>query len=116
MKTKYFQIAKKISILSDHPQFQLGSVIVNKNKVIGVGYNTLKTSPRSPHKYNTLHAEVMSVINSRQNVKNCDVYIYRETKDGMLACSKPCASCENLLRSQGIRNIYYSDRDGFKKI
>ncbi len=103
-------------MLSDHTQHKLGAVIVNKNKVVGLGCNSTKTSPRSPHKFNTLHAEVAAVLNARQNVAGYDIYVFRETKDGMPACSKPCATCENLLRSQGIKNIYYSDRTGFKKV
>ena len=44
---RYFKLAKNVSELSDYNKrnIKIGAVLVYKNKVIGTGYNTNKTSP-----------------------------------------------------------------------
>lgn len=117
MKPKFFEIAKRLSLFSDHYQHRLGAVLVDKNKVIGLGYNKLKTNPKSTHKYKAHHAEFDAILNSeRYDLKGCDIYVYRQTKDGNLAISFPCESCYNLIKSKGIRKIYYTDNGMFKEL
>lgn len=42
-----------------------------------------------------------------------DLYIVRLTQTG-LAASKPCQGCLETLREFGVKNIYYSTRDGIE--
>lgn len=38
--------------------------------------------------------------------------VVKVNKDGRVTNSAPCASCINLIRYAGIRQIYYSDNNG----
>ena len=50
---KGFELAKKASEFSDYNKknIHIGSVIMYKNRILGIGYNTNKTSPIQ-YKYN----------------------------------------------------------------
>lgn len=115
MKHRYFDLAKKLSVKSTHPKHQLGCVLVNKNRIVGVGFNKFKTHTKSNHAFQMLHAEVDALLGQDRSVlKGCDAYVYRETKDGQPAMSKPCQACELALRDAGIRNVYYTTDGGFE--
>lgn len=117
----YFKAAKAMSELSDFKQQHIGAVAVYGHKVISSGCNSCKTNPMQKklniHRFSadtpaTLHAELsclLPLINRRDiDFSNVSLYVYREYKNGDLALSKPCASCMALLRSLGIRHIYYT--------
>ena len=122
----YFNIAKSVSKLSDFPRVKIGSCAVYKHKVISTGFNTRRTDPMQK-KYNvyrftedtkhTCHSELSclkSLIGRKDiNFKDVDIYIYRQYKNGGLALSRPCPSCMKLITELGIRNIYYTNQDGF---
>lgn len=115
MKQRFFEIAKVASKNSDHHTHKLGAVVVDKSKVISVGYNKLKTSPKSPQKWGQVHAEMDAIFKSKADLSKCSIYVYRETKDGIPAESKPCPACMEVIRAAGISKIYYCTRDGYKK-
>ena len=82
---RYFKLAKNVSELSDYNKrnIKIGAVLVYKNKVIGTGYNTNKTSPiqmrynkyregkednrdyRAEEHLPHLHAEISCLISAR---------------------------------------------------
>jgi len=117
MQTKdyrFFNLAKKISYKSTHDQHRLGAVIVKKNKIISVGFNQAKTHTKSKHPMRTIHAEFDAILNvPRNELQNAHVYVYRETKDGKLAASKPCKFCHQMLKSLGIQKVYYTSINGY---
>lgn len=117
----YFKAAKSMSELSDFKQHHIGAIAVCGHKIISSGYNSNKTNPTqkrlNKHRFDvdtphTIHAELaclLPLINRRDiNFSDVSLYIYREHKSGELALARPCASCEALIRSLGIRNIYYT--------
>lgn len=114
MKQRFFDIARAVSKHSDHHTHKLGAVVVDKSRVISVGFNKLKTSPRSPHGWNQIHAEMSAIFKSRSDLTNCSIYVYRETKDGSIAESKPCPACMEVIRAAGIKKIYYCTNKGYK--
>lgn len=115
MKEKFFFLAKQLSFHSNHYQHHHGAVIVRKNKVLGVGFNKDKTHPQSSHPFYGIHAEFSAILNTKTTIpKKCDIYIYRERKDGSIANSKPCEWCERLLRTYNIKNIYYTTENGYE--
>lgn len=116
MKSKFFKLAKKLSEKSDHHSHHLGCVIVNKNSVISVGFNQLKTHSKSPHKYKMLHAEISALLgNTYRELKGCTAYIYREHRSGEKALAKPCPSCEIALKEAGIKKVCYTTEEGYKE-
>jgi deoxycytidylate deaminase len=116
MKTKFFDMAKKIRVKSDHWQHHLGCVIVKKNRIVSVGFNKLKTHPKSPHKYNSLHAEIDALIKaSPEDLDGAHAYVYREKRNGQLGNARPCSSCFSALQEANIKVIYYSSESGYQE-
>jgi len=110
---KYFELAKRLSLKSDHYQFKIGSVLVKKNRIISTGFNSLKTHPRSPHKYKSVHSEFMCVLGiSAYDLAGATIYVYRETKDGNKAMAKPCKYCDRMLEQCGVKTVYYTVKEG----
>lgn len=122
----YFKAAKAIAGLSDFPRVNIGCCAVYKHKIISSGCNSMKTNPTQKrlnvHRFDadtpaTLHAELsclLPIINRRDiDFSDVSLYIYREFKSGDLALARPCASCEALIRSLGIRNIYYTGSQSY---
>ena len=114
MTPKFFDLAKKVSKLSNHTRFKIGAVIVRGTKIISVGTNKYKTHPKSPHPYSSLHAEMAAVLLARHDVRGCDIYVYRETKAGVPAMSRPCVWCRPFIREAGLRRVHYCERGLFK--
>ena len=124
----YFKKAYEISHLSDFPRVHIGCIAVYKKDIIGIGYNTRKTSPIQS-KYNTLggrklysnngkpvneylHAE----IDCLNMIRNMDIdfskvrlYISRKNCWNELACCRPCTACEYAIKELGIKSVYYTD-------
>lgn len=114
MNVKYFDLARKVSKLSDHKRFSLGAVIVDGSKIISVGANKLKTHPKSTHPYSSLHAEMAAIISARQDLSKCDIYVYRGIKPGTPAMAKPCVYCQAMIQEAGIKNIYYTTTNTYE--
>lgn len=112
MKMKFFQLARQLAKKSLY-HHQIGAVVVKKNKPIGLGWNKPhKTHPLSSNAFKTVHAELDAILGlSRQELLDADIYIYREYKSGMPATSRPCAHCRELLKSVGIRNVYFTSTE-----
>lgn len=113
MKLKHFSLAKKLSKQSTHPKHQLGAVIIKGNTVLSIGFNKYKTSPRSNHPWAFIHAENSCLNSLDKSAVGADIYVYRETKSGMLANSKPCKYCYQMLKRAGIRRVYYTVDNGY---
>lgn len=130
MKMKFFEKAKAASEMSDHAKYFLGSVVVYKNKIISVGWNTTKGNPlqqRRNEKYRfgkddkdkgCLHAEMMALLHARPYLKNLDIskvsiYVYRENRFGEMRMSRPCPACGSYIKELGIKDIYYTTNGGY---
>lgn len=115
MKLRFFELAKRASAHSNHPDHPMGSVIVRGNKVISIGFNSCKTHTRSTHPFKGTHAELSAILKAREDVRGCSIYIYRATKNGNLGLAKPCQWCQTMLKEAGITTWYYSDVGGYKE-
>lgn len=114
MKLKYFELAKRLSEKSDHHTHHIGCVIVKKNVILGLGFNQMKSHPKSPHDWKMIHAELHAVLGLLPyELKGAEMYVYREHKNGTLAIAKPCSSCQKLIRTCGIKTVYYTDEGGY---
>lgn len=114
MNLKFFDLAKKVSKLSNHKHHKIGSVIVRCGKVLSVGTNNIKTHPKSPHPFKSLHAEMAAILLAKQDLKDCELYVFRELKDGSLALSRPCEYCWELIYASGIKEVHYTANQGHK--
>lgn len=132
---KFFTLAKNASTFSDYENIKIGSVLVYKNKVISVGYNTKKSHPYQKilnkyrnqngrefdinKRHNYLHSEINCLLNvkdSNINWSKAYIFIYREDKNGNITMSKPCKGCEYSLKSKGIKKVFYTDKNGYNYI
>ena len=105
---RLMDIARKVSKTGDY-KFRHGTVIAKGSRVLGLGINSTKTHPKSTSRFKTIHSEHQALINTGLNeIQGSVAYVYRETKDGVPAMSKPCSSCAKLLKAAGIRKVYYS--------
>ena len=118
-----FEAAKVASLHSNAPRsgLKMGAAIFQKGALVAVGFNSYnKSHPSVQGKafdWNT-HAEQAALIKRQHYSSHGDVlYVYRETFDGKLGCSKPCVRCEHFIRLAGIKKVRYIDTDGsFKEL
>jgi deoxycytidylate deaminase len=113
VRVRFFTLCQAAAQLSDHPNYQLGCVLARGWKPIGIGFNQLKTHPRS--KSWTIHAELKAILNSRNDLRGCVAYIGRWTSFGM-ALSKPCLNCQRLLAEVGIKVVYFTTPTGYQEM
>lgn len=125
----YLSLARNACYYSDFVKARLGAVLIYKGKVVSVGWNSTKTSPlqRQLNRYrgynvdaseahNTLHAEVSCLTKAKDldiDWGRANLFIYRIKKDGSSGLAKPCKGCQALIKSMGIKNVYYSTENGW---
>lgn len=132
----WFSKARDASLNSTYPKVHIGVVFVYNNKrIIATGTNSYKTHTLqrrfdafrdiqlcdgSCSKIHSMHAEIDGLRKIIRQIKageidarRISVYVYREKKDGNLGKSKPCKACTAALIDAGIRDVYYTEDDGF---
>lgn len=107
-KLRFLELAKELSDKSDHHTHKIGCVIARGNKILGTGFNIMKTHPKSPHAYRSVHAEFMAAMNANCDVEGATAYIFRQQKSGKWAIAKPCSSCWKFLMELGVTEVVYS--------
>ena len=133
MKERYFKFAREAAQWADYQGTRsapaIGAVAVYKGSLVAEAWNTNKTSPLQA-RYNVYrfkdsdtldkaHCETQLCQRLRwkfgDSIKwdKVDIYLYREYKDGSLACSRPCPSCMAMLRDFGLKRIFYTTEDGY---
>lgn len=120
---RYFEMAKKASEFSDFQMHHLGCVVVYKNYILSIGFNTNRTHPiqmqynryrnfNNPENVkHKLHAEIAGLLKIRDldiDWSKVEIYIYRENKNGKPALAYPCVGCINYIRELGIKKLYYT--------
>ena len=122
----YFRAAQAVSTLSDFKRVNVGAVLIYKHRIASSAWNSQRTHPlqqklnkerfeeETPAK---LHAEVSCLLpllgNKDIKWRDCELYVYREYKKGGLAMSRPCQSCQKLIKDLGIRIVHYTTDNGY---
>ena len=94
-----------------HP---MGAAYVDAGLVV-IASNVQKTHPLSKEyesRWEWLHAE-HNLLRNISNASKGIVYVYRETKDGHLAMSRPCDGCRRLLLDRGVKKVIYTIQDSW---
>lgn len=133
MNKRYFKFAREAAKWADYQGTRsapaIGAVAIYKGSLVAEAWNTNKTSPLQA-RYNVYryqdsdtpckaHCETQLCQRLRwkfgDNIQwdKVDIYLYREYKDGHLACSRPCRSCMAMLKDFGLKHIYYTTDDGY---
>lgn len=127
-----FKVARECSLKSDYTgggRARIGCIAVYNGSILAKGFNTDKTHTDQA-KYNKwrykdsgnnylpskLHAETACL--SKMKFLDIDwskvhLYIYRETRDGRLAMSRPCPACMQAIRDLNIKHIAYTTDCGY---
>ena len=79
--------------------------ILYNGEIVAKGHNQLLTRGHS-----SIHAEEMacSKIPPKIDPKKCILIVFRVNKNGELRNSKPCPSCETLIKKKGVGLVMYS--------
>lgn len=134
MKERFFKFAREASKKADYCGSNasapaIGAVAVYKGSIAAEAWNTNKTSPLQA-RYNVYrfnnpslpakqHCENLLVQRLRWKFgdsidwNKVDIYIYREYKDGSLALSRPCQSCQQLLLDLQVHSVSYTAPGGY---
>ena len=122
LKHKFFRIAQEQMFISDH-ETRMGAVLVINNKHYFASHNYVnKTHPlikkHYPNHVQSIHAELNALIKYNEvrfgRLLGAKMYVYREDRHGVMKNSKPCKSCEKLMKEAGIRKVYYSITSGYR--
>jgi deoxycytidylate deaminase len=117
-KRLYTSLEKEI--LKGEKRYHVGAMSLDSSgKVLSVGFNSYhKTHPRqkkyslktgSPDKC-YLHAEIASLVKARGLVTS--MLVLRMTKGGEIKISKPCRICTMAMKEAGVKQVFYTDREG----
>ena len=133
MNKRYFKFAREAAMRATYTgshRFSpmIGAVAIYKGSIVATAWNTNKTSPLQA-RYNVyrftadtpdkMHAEASIVQKLRWKFgdsidwSKVHLYLYREYKDGKLAPSIPCTSCERMLRDLGIKLVHCTTENGY---
>lgn len=87
---------------------------IEGSKII-IHSNDCKTSPIAKmygSRWERLHAE-HAVLRGVDDGSKGKLFVYRETKNGRLAFSRPCEFCLPFLRKKKIKKVCYTTPDGY---
>ena len=117
---KYFSKAKQIAQVSDFPKVHIGCIAVYQNRIVGIGCNTYRIDDADYNSSESLLPKLHAEINCLNQLKHLDInfskvklYIYRTRKDIECGMARPCASCMQAIKDLGMREIYYTNNDGY---
>lgn len=125
---RFFSAAAKASQNSDFERVNIGAVIVKGNYVVSRGWNQNKGHTcqhhlnvsngyypvNTEHNVGCLHAEVHALIKSgRQDLTGCEIFVYRNDCNGMIANCRPCKACLPAIRDAGITHMYFTNSQGY---
>jgi deoxycytidylate deaminase len=107
-----FRILESCRLVSKKSKYriQMSCIILDHGRMIGKGYNQIKSHPRWSYGLKTtIHAECSAIINTRKRrVYGTIAFIYRETRRGKPALARPCENCMKELKEFGIKKVIYS--------
>lgn len=95
------------------------SFILHKRKLVSIGWNnawyTHPLAKKFGHRFESTHSELAAIKNLQYPVSfldKCRVVNVRVNRHGLVLMSKPCPSCENMLKFFGVKEIWYSTNEG----
>lgn len=95
----------------------MGCVIVKSGRIISSGYNSVGCHNVNSYRKcrNSVHAEqhaIQRLLGQPSLLFGATLYVSRVANSGRLLLARPCPFCMNLIRSVGIKKVFYSDSNG----
>lgn len=111
MKKFALRTAIKVAIKSKYKQYKHGCVLEAGGRIISTGVNASKIKHPKFNKWST-HAETAAILAAGDSAKGCNLYVVRvSTTKYTIGNSKPCAYCQLVIQSAGIKKVFYSITD-----
>lgn len=104
--TYVIERAIRVATCSSYKQ-RVGAVLLKKNRIVAVGFNKIKTSPKLSG-YFSVHAEADAIRHESGDT----LVVVRLSKRGELAMSLPCSKCLRMIIKKGVKTIYWIGWDG----
>lgn len=114
-------VAKEGEGVGRNDNYRLGALLFDKrHRVLSCRPNSYRTHPKALYfgRYPYLHAEAHAVFShGMDNCKYHNLLVVRVDSKGRLTMAKPCASCTELIKHVGIKDVFYSDwNSGIQKL
>ncbi len=114
---KLIEIARAMKPLHQDLRAFHVAAIFKKNQLISIGWNTLKTHPKTigfyPYHQKATHAEALACIRGKlEDYSGHDLIVARINNNGHTDFSKPCRFCQKYISWLGFDNVYYSGEAG----
>ena len=116
---RYMDVAKKVALQSDFPDYRHGAVLVKGNSIRNTTYNKDnfcsfgKRFQKDHTGRTTVHAELGVILwLDRSITSGATVYVARVGKtDDEYKLSKPCSMCHAALKYVGVKRVVYTIDD-----
>lgn len=104
----FLHAAMRCAGKSQHMRHSHGAVLVKNSKIIATGCNSYTVGPDTCS--HSVHAEVSCLRNADISNAHCCLimYVVRVNNFGDLQESKPCASCQSVLKKFNINRVFHS--------
>lgn len=106
--SRLVKTALAASKLSDHTDYLVGAAAYRSGRIIGIGFNSNKTSTKTKNLTKRIHAE-FSLLNRCKNIEKSVVLVLRNTRLKNIRMAKPCVHCAELLDNAKVKKILYTD-------
>jgi tRNA(Arg) A34 adenosine deaminase TadA len=90
-------------------KFRMAAMVVKSGRVLSGDVNILKSSPSTPPKRFTTHAEIRA-LKAASNPKSSTIYVARLGKKGDITLARPCAWCLQYMIDAGVSRVVYTKR------
>lgn len=119
IRTGVLNLALKELNKSQCNRYKVGAVVFKSSKILSSGHNSIRTCsmirPKFKQWKESLHAEQAAIIQlDWSKTKNTSILILRcnNKKNSTLSLARPCKICMDLIKHIGMKDLYYSNRQG----
>jgi len=89
--------------------YQLCALIIKKNRVLSVGYNSKKTHPIMNTKTQQRHAECDAILRCPEgDLRGSDMIVVRARGGGLAGLARPCDTCQAVLKQSDLKQVFYT--------
>jgi deoxycytidylate deaminase len=96
--------------------------LLDKSKILNIGWNSYKTHPEIQRRgyplfTKGLHAEMDTLLYSRtKRFAGLSMAVLRINWNDEIDYSCPCPSCRRVMAGAGIRDIWFTTKEGWEKL
>lgn len=94
--------------LSSKYKFRMAAMVVKSGRVLSISTNYNKRSRSTPPNRWSTHAEIRA-LRSASETSGATLYVARLSKNGNIACARPCAWCMEHIITAKISKVVYTD-------